>query len=126
MFLVRWNSPMLWLFYITCMGARFFAVELHNAIRFSTLSRMSGFLWHSFKWLRRFGRFLQNTSGLEMLACSLANWGGAGGALRRGTAPFHEPLSKVAATFKGKTNLLSWEKTSVDETTRVQQFTKHS
>ena len=61
---------MFWLFYITCMGAHFFAVELYNAIRFSTLSRMSRFLWHSSKWSRCFGRFVQYTSGLEILACS--------------------------------------------------------
>ena len=53
------------------MGAHFPAVELDNAIRFSILSRMSGFLWHSSKWACRFGRFLQYTSGLEVLACSL-------------------------------------------------------
>ena len=35
--------------FITCMGAHFPAVELDNAIWFSTLSRMSGFLWHSSK-----------------------------------------------------------------------------
>ena len=57
--------------FITCMGAHFPAVELDNAIQFSTLSRMSVFLWHSSKWARRFGRFLQCTSGLEVLACSL-------------------------------------------------------
>ena len=53
------------------MGAHFPAVELDNAIRFSILSRMSGFLWHSSKWACRFGRFLQYTPGLEVLACSL-------------------------------------------------------
>ena len=53
------------------MGAHFPAVELNNAIRFSILSRMSGFLWHSSKWARQFDRFLQYTSGLEVLACSL-------------------------------------------------------
>ena len=53
------------------MGAHFPAVELDNTIRFSTLSRISGFLWHSSKWVRRFGRFLQYTSGIEVLACSL-------------------------------------------------------
>ena len=47
------------------------AVELDNVIRFSTLSRMSRFLRHSSKWAHRFGRFLQYTSGLEVLACSL-------------------------------------------------------
>ena len=53
------------------MGALFPAVELDNAIRFSTLSGMSGFLWHSSKWARRFGHFLQYLSRLEVLACSL-------------------------------------------------------
>ena len=57
--------------FITCMGAHFPAVELDNAIQFSILSRMSGFLWHSFKWACRVGRFLQYTSRLEMLTCSL-------------------------------------------------------
>ena len=47
------------------------AVELDNAIQFSILSRISGFLWHSSKWAFWFGRFLQYTSGLEVLACSL-------------------------------------------------------
>ena len=46
-------------------------VELDNAIRFSTLSRMSLFLWHSSKWACRFGHFLEYTPGLEVLACSL-------------------------------------------------------
>ena len=59
--------------FITCMGAHFPAVELDNAIRFSILSRMSGFLWHSSKWACRFGRFLLYTSGLEVLACILNN-----------------------------------------------------
>ena len=31
---------------------------------------MSGLLWHGSKWSRRFGRFLQYTPGLEVLACS--------------------------------------------------------
>ena len=57
--------------FITCVGAHFPAVESDNAIRFSTLSGMSGFLWHSSKWAHWFGRFLQYTSGLEVLACSL-------------------------------------------------------
>ena len=52
------------------MGAHFPAVELDNAIQFSTLSRMSGFLWHSSKWACQFGRFLQYMSGLEVLAYS--------------------------------------------------------
>ena len=49
------------------MGAQFPAVELDNAIRFSTLSRMTGLLWYSSKWPRCFGRFLQYTPQLEML-----------------------------------------------------------
>ena len=53
------------------MGAQFPAVEFDNAIRCSTLSRMSSFLWHSSKWVWRFGRFLQYTPGLEVLAYSL-------------------------------------------------------
>ena len=57
--------------FITCIGVHFPAVELDNAIRFSTLSSMSGFLWHSSKWACRFGHFHQYTSGLEVLACSL-------------------------------------------------------
>ena len=57
--------------FISCMGAGFTAVELDNAIRFSTLSRMFGFLWHSAKWTCLFSRFLQHTSKIEVLACSL-------------------------------------------------------
>ena len=53
------------------MGAHFPVVELDTAIRFSTLSRMSGFLWHSSKWACQFGHSLQYTSGIEVLACSL-------------------------------------------------------
>ena len=47
------------------------AVELDNTIQFSTLSRMSGLLWYSSKWVCCFGRSLQYTSGIEVLACSL-------------------------------------------------------
>ena len=57
--------------FITCMGARFPTIQLDNAIRFSTLSRISGFLWHSSKWAHWFGRFFQYTSGIEVLAYSL-------------------------------------------------------
>ena len=53
------------------MGVHFPAVDLDNAIWFSSHSRISGFLWHSSEWDRRFGRFIQYTSGLEVLACSL-------------------------------------------------------
>ena len=77
---------------ITCMGAHFPAVELDNVIWFSILSRMSGLLWHSSKWVCQFGRFLQYTSGCEVLACSLD----------APTAPCPESLSKVTATFRGK------------------------
>ena len=57
--------------FITCMGAHFPALELDNAIRFSTRPRMSEFLPNSSKWARWFGRFLQYTSGLEVLTCSI-------------------------------------------------------
>ena len=57
--------------FITCMVAHFPAVELEFTIRFSTLSRMSKFLWHSFKWACWLSHFLHYASGLEMLACSL-------------------------------------------------------
>ena len=57
--------------FVTCMGAHFPTVELDNAIRLSTLSRMLEFLWHSSKWARQFDHFLQYMSGLEVLACSL-------------------------------------------------------
>ena len=83
--------------FITCIGVHFPAVKLDNMIQFSTLSRMSGFLWHSSKCACQFDCFLQYMSGLEVLACSLntdLNYAPA--------APFPEPLSKVAATFRGK------------------------
>ena len=35
---------------VTCMGVHFPAVELDYTIHFTTLSRMSGFLWHSSNW----------------------------------------------------------------------------
>ena len=79
------------------MGALFPAVELNNAIRFSTLSRMSVFLWHSSKWAHGFGRFLQYMSGLEVLACSFDT-----DLNNAPTAPFFEPLSLgvyVACSF---------------------------
>ena len=57
--------------FITCMGVHFPAVELDNVIRFSTLSRMLGFLCHNSKWAHQFGHFLQYVSGIEVLACSL-------------------------------------------------------
>ena len=83
------------------MGAHFPAVELANAIWFSNLSRMSGFLWHSSKQTRWFSRFLQYMSGLEVLACSLnieLNYV----TTMLQSATFLEPLSKVVATFRGK------------------------
>ena len=80
------------------MGAHFPAVELDNAIRFSILSRMSGFLWHSSKWACQFSRFLQYASGLEVLACSLNT--NLKCDYYAPTAPFPEPLSKVVATFR--------------------------
>ena len=54
-----------------CMGAHFPAVELDNAICFSTLSGVSGVLWHSPKWACTFACFLQYRSGLEVLAYSI-------------------------------------------------------
>ena len=82
------------------MGAHFPSVELDNAIQFSTLSRMSGFLWRSSKWACQFGHFLPYTPGLEVLACSL-NIDPNYVTTNTPTAPFLEPLSKVAATFRG-------------------------
>ena len=64
---------MFWLFY-NMHGAHFLAVELENAIRFRTLSRMTGFLWHSSKWTHWFGRFLKYTSGLEDSTTTLTLW----------------------------------------------------
>ena len=57
--------------FVTCMGAHFPTVELDNAIQLSTISRMLEFLWRSSKWACQFDHFLQYTSGLEFLACSL-------------------------------------------------------
>ena len=73
--------------FIAYMGVHFPVVDFDNAIRFSTLSRMSGFLWNNSKWACWFGCFLQYTSGLEVLAP---------------TALFLETLSKVAVTFREK------------------------
>ena len=56
---------------LPCSGAHFSAGELDNVIWFSTLSRMSGFLWHSSKWACYFSCLLQYMSRLEVLACSL-------------------------------------------------------
>ena len=79
------------------MGVHFPTVELDNATQFSTLSRMSGLLWHSSKWACRFGRFLQYTSGFEVLACSLDT------DVNYVTTMLQLclSLSKVAATFGG-------------------------
>ena len=49
--------------FITCMGVHFPVVELDDAIWFSTIFRMSGFLQHSSKWVHQFGRFLKYPSG---------------------------------------------------------------
>ena len=57
----------IWLFY-NFHGCTLPAVELDNTIRFSTLSRMSGFLWHHSTQASWFGCFLQYMSGLEVLA----------------------------------------------------------
>ena len=85
--------PMFWLF-CNLHGLHFPTIELDNMIRFSTLSRMSGFLWHSAKWASQFGGFLQYMSGLEVLACSFNT--------SVPTTPFLESLSKVAATYRGE------------------------
>ena len=69
LFLGCWSCPVFWLF-TTCMDAHFPAIELDNAIRFSTLSMVSSFLWCSSKWVYRFHCFLQYTWGLQVLACS--------------------------------------------------------
>ena len=61
LFFVCWSSTMLWPCFITCMGVPFPAGELDNTIQFNTLSVVSGFLWHSSKYLSR----------LEVLACKL-------------------------------------------------------
>ena len=57
--------------FTTSMGAHFAAVDLDNTIQFSTLSRMSGFLWHSSKQACRFSCFRRYKSRFEVLACSL-------------------------------------------------------
>ena len=85
---------MFWLFY-----------NLHGcALRHSwvpfprTLSKISGFLWHSSKWACWFSCFLQYTSGLEVLdaastpTLTMCHYDAP-------TVPFLEPLSKVVATF---------------------------
>ena len=98
------------------MGAHFLAVELENAIPFDTLSRMSGFLSHSSKWACRFGRFLQYTSELEVLACSLDIDLTYGITMLQLCEEHLEPLSKVVATFRvhshrhkrNPSNTLSW------------------
>ena len=86
--------------FITCMGAHFPAVELDNTIQFSTLFRMSGFLWHSSKWAHQLGHFLQYTLGREVFVCSLNN------DLNYVTTMFQLCTSlnqsKVGATIRGK------------------------
>ena len=71
LFLGGQSSSMPWLFYTACIGMHFLADELDNVIQFGTLSRVSGFLCHGSKWAHRFVHFLQYTSGLEVLACSI-------------------------------------------------------
>ena len=70
LFLSCWSSPMFGCF-ITCMVAHFPAVDFDSTICFSTLSRMSGFLWHCSKWACWFGPFLQNSSAIAVSACNL-------------------------------------------------------
>ena len=50
LFLGGQSSPMPWLFYTACIGMHFLADALDNVIQFGTLSRVSGFLCHGFKW----------------------------------------------------------------------------
>ena len=97
---------MFWLLY-NLHGCPLPAVALDNAIRFSILSRMTWFLWHSSKWACRFGRFLQNTSGLEVLAFSLDTDINYLCDYYAPIAPFPEPLITVAATFRGEVWQLS-------------------
>ena len=72
-------------------------VQFDNTIWFRTLSRISRLLSHSCKWASWFGRFLQYTSGLEVLPCSLDT-----DLDYAPTEPFLEPKIKVATTFRGK------------------------
>ena len=96
-----WSSPMFWLFY-NLDECALPAVELDNIIWFSTFSRMPGFLWHSSKWTQQFGHFLQYTSGLEVLVCSLnTDLNYVITVLQLGP-PLLQPLSKVVVTFRGK------------------------
>ena len=53
------------------MDAHFSVIELDNIIQFSTLSRMSGFLWHTNGPTSLVISFVQYTSEIEVLACSL-------------------------------------------------------
>ena len=57
--------------FINYIGVHFPVIELDNTIWCNTLSRMLGFLWHSFKWACQFGHFLQYMSEIKVLACSL-------------------------------------------------------
>ena len=100
-FVPRWLKFSHVLVILNLHGCALLHNRLDNAIRFSTLCRMSTFLWNSSKWACCFGHFLQYTSGLEVLACSLntdLNYGITILQLR----PFPEPLSKVVATFRAK------------------------
>ena len=59
--------------------------------------------WHISKWAHQFSHFLQYTSELEVLACSLnTDLNHANTILFSNYSPFLEPLSKVVATFRGK------------------------
>ena len=51
---------------ITCINVHFLTDELDNAIQFSTLTKMSGFLWLSSKWAHHFCCVLQYTSWTEV------------------------------------------------------------
>ena len=71
-------------------------IESDDVIQLSTLSRVSGFLWHSSKWACWFDCFFQYTSGLEVSASSFDTTFN----YYTPTLPFLEPLSKVAATVR--------------------------
>ena len=75
------------------MSAHFSVVELDNVIK---LALFPGILLHSYKCNHQFGGFLQYTSGLELLACSLDT------GLNYVTKMLFKSLSKVAATSRGK------------------------
>ena len=83
-------------------------VELANAIRFSTLSRMSGFLWHSSKEACRFSHFLQYTPGLEVLACSLNTNLNYLTAMLQLYPSLNHYLSQSCGNFKGEDAAIFW------------------